>query len=233
MPAPVHTSAAQLTSQHNSVLPSSASGMARKPLPTDGFVSSAGNKELGRKYGHDPSGIAPVPMPQSSSSPAVGTLAGATLPAVLLPGPSEPVSIGAPVLSTGPSLSTAAVTSAGESSSSAAPVDLARLSSDRQAIAGTLMRCGAALEHAGLVGMDKKQLPEIQKANELVIAKLAAAELSTEVLARLSALCTALESGDHRSALAMHVQLTTSDWERHKDWLRGLKFLIQLCQKKL
>ena len=43
----------------------------------------------------------------------------------------------------------------------------------------------------------------------------------------------AVASYDFQGAMAAHVVLVGSDWSTHKDFLKGLKYSIQLAQKNV
>ena len=75
-------------------------------------------------------------------------------------------------------------------------------------------------------------MKEIKNACNILFDKLNAQALSPDVCNSLLQMTQLLRQGDFKTALAVHVGLTTTDWSEHKDWLRGLKFLIQLSTKK-
>jgi len=88
------------------------------------------------------------------------------------------------------------------------------------------------LEQAQQGGGEKRQVAEIKKASLILFDKLNARMLSPQVCDSLIQMTNLLSQGDFKSALAVHVGLTTTDWAEHKDWLKGIKFLIQLSTKK-
>jgi hypothetical protein len=74
-------------------------------------------------------------------------------------------------------------------------------------------------------------LQEIRKCLDILASK--APSLPPSVLSGLSGISQNFTEYNFKAALAGHVALTTSHWSDHKDWLKGLKYMIQLAQKKL
>jgi hypothetical protein len=75
-------------------------------------------------------------------------------------------------------------------------------------------------------------LAESQKSKDLMFTKLNIAELSPSVVKSLHDMAQAFGRQDFRAAQTIHTSLVTSDWALHKDWLRGIKSLIQLGLKR-
>ncbi|KAH9094474.1 hypothetical protein LEN26_018312 [Aphanomyces euteiches] len=90
----------------------------------------------------------------------------------------------------------------------------------------------AVLEASNLSPIEAKQIPEIQKSKDLMFTKLNVGELSPNVVKNLHELVQAFARKDFRAAGQIHTSLTTTDWAQHKDWLRGLKTLINLGVKR-
>ena len=62
-------------------------------------------------------------------------------------------------------------------------------------------------------------------------AKLRGGEVSSGVFNTLTSLSQALAAGDARTALDLHMQITTSDWADNGGWLMGVKRLIEVTSK--
>lgn len=92
---------------------------------------------------------------------------------------------------------------------------------------GLIAKCGAF----NLVDLDKRRLDDVVKRASLLQGKLSAGEVSEAVFDRLLPLCQALAAGDSRTALDLHVAITTTDWADNGPWLMGLKRLIELTAK--
>ncbi|OQR82602.1 hypothetical protein ACHHYP_15715 [Achlya hypogyna] len=90
----------------------------------------------------------------------------------------------------------------------------------------------ARLEGTALNPAEQKMLAEGQKAKDLMFTKLNVAELGPNVVKSLHDMVAAIGRNDIRSALHIHTGLATSDWAQHKDWLRGMKTLLQLALKR-
>ncbi|KAF0687464.1 Aste57867_20801 [Aphanomyces stellatus] len=90
----------------------------------------------------------------------------------------------------------------------------------------------ALLESSQLSPIEAKQLPDIQKGKDLMFTKLNVGELSPSVVKNLHDMVQAFDRQDFRAAGQIHTALTTSDWALHKDWLRGVKTLINLGVKR-
>ena len=65
----------------------------------------------------------------------------------------------------------------------------------------------------------------------ILTEKLRGGAVSAAVFERLTALCQSLAVGDARTALDVHVQITTSDWADNGPWLMGVKRLIEMTSK--
>jgi len=81
--------------------------------------------------------------------------------------------------------------------------------------------------------MERKQLGEVDKALDRLSEKINANALDEDVLGRVMALVDALARRDVAAASSIQVALVNHDWAKHKDWLKGVKFLLQLFQKKM
>ncbi|ETV97980.1 hypothetical protein H310_09285 [Aphanomyces invadans] len=88
------------------------------------------------------------------------------------------------------------------------------------------------LENSQLSPIEAKQLPEIHKAKDLLFTKLNTGELAPNVVKHLHEMVQSFGRSDFRTAGNLHTQLTTTDWAQHKDWLRGVKTLINLGVKR-
>ncbi|EQC35750.1 hypothetical protein SDRG_06509 [Saprolegnia diclina VS20] len=106
------------------------------------------------------------------------------------------------------------------------------VSAEDMVIVETFNGLVARLEGASLNPAEQKMLVEGQKTKDLMFTKLNAAELSPSVVKSLHDMVGAIGRSDIRSALHIHTGLATSDWAAHKDWLRGMKTLLQLALKR-
>lgn len=87
--------------------------------------------------------------------------------------------------------------------------------------------------HASAVGgMEKKQAMESQKAVAVFIKTLARGEIDSDVANQVTTMLSALQNRDYGTASAVVTRLISNEWKDHKDWLKGMKFLVQMATKK-
>jgi hypothetical protein len=114
-----------------------------------------------------------------------------------------------------------------------AAADPAAVPEHLQAIVPLLSDLQAQLAGACVAAAEKKQLAEVAKAASILIGKLGCpGAVSGEVAAKALALVVAVASRDYPLAGSIHKDLTTSAWDEHKDWVKGIKGLVGLAQKK-
>lgn len=81
--------------------------------------------------------------------------------------------------------------------------------------------------------MEKKQLGEANKALALLFEKLNGGQIAPEIVGALGDIVNALAARNFPAANAAQSRLADHHWNEHKAWLKGTKFLIQLCSKRL
>jgi len=107
------------------------------------------------------------------------------------------------------------------------------LLAEHEHIKDTLIELAAALNSAPLTPSDKRQMSEAEKGIAVLLKRLARGDIDADVSGQVDSMVTAIRSRDYATAAAIQTGLVNSDWKDHKDWLKGLKFLIQLAQKKI
>ena len=65
-----------------------------------------------------------------------------------------------------------------------------------------------------------------------LLEKFASNELAADVLQKLSFLVAELLQRNFTAAGALQTDLANTAWGQHKEWIKGLKVLIQLASKK-
>ena len=65
-----------------------------------------------------------------------------------------------------------------------------------------------------------------------LLEKFGANEVSAEVLQKLAHLVMELTQHNFVGASGMQTDLANTAWGQHKEWIKGLKVLIQLASKK-
>ena len=80
--------------------------------------------------------------------------------------------------------------------------------------------------------MEKKQAAEAQKAVAVFIKTLARGGVDAEIANLVGTVLSALQNRDYASASSVVTGLVSNEWKDHKDWLKGMKFMVQMCTKK-
>jgi len=100
-------------------------------------------------------------------------------------------------------------------------------------IEGALGELRSFFDTVPLNSSEKRQIAEIDKALANLRAKLAANAVAEDVLGRLTVFVDALQKRDYNAATREQLALVNAEWAEHKDWLKGIKFLVQLITKKM
>jgi len=80
---------------------------------------------------------------------------------------------------------------------------------------------------------EQKQLAEITKGIGFLLKKLSRGDVEKSVLDKVDKMAFAMQNKDYNTASGIQTQLVNSDWREHKDWLKGMKFLIQLAHRRI
>lgn len=80
--------------------------------------------------------------------------------------------------------------------------------------------------------MEKKQAAEAQKAVAVFIKTLARGGVDAEIANNVGSVLSSLQNRDYASASSVVTGLVSNEWKDHKDWLKGMKFMVQMCTKK-
>jgi len=91
----------------------------------------------------------------------------------------------------------------------------------------------AHLETLPLNGSEKRQLAEGAKGVDKLKEKLTYGGVEADVVNACHQLCGAVFARDYATAASVQLALVNSHWSAHKDWLKGVKFLTQMAQKKM
>mmetsp|Transcript_14365 Transcript_14365/g.17322 ORF Transcript_14365/g.17322 Transcript_14365/m.17322 type:complete len:233 (+) Transcript_14365:233-931(+) len=106
-------------------------------------------------------------------------------------------------------------------------------SDENQPISDSLLELLTTLAATQLTPSDKRQLSEGEKAVGILLKKLSRGAIAADVVGQVQNMTSAIRNRDYAAASAIQTALVTHDWKEHKDWLRGVKFLIQLSSKKI
>jgi protein transport protein SEC31 len=78
---------------------------------------------------------------------------------------------------------------------------------------------------------ESKMLTEGVKAANILFARMAAGTVDSEVIARMSYMCSMMQTRDTAGAAAIYKELVNTSWNAHKDWLKGLKHITTLARR--
>ena len=79
----------------------------------------------------------------------------------------------------------------------------------------------------------KKEAAIWRQRAEKLKEKLTYGQVEEDVVVQCNRLVASVLQRDYATASAVQVALVNSHWAAHKDWLKGVKFLCQLAQKKM
>lgn len=88
-----------------------------------------------------------------------------------------------------------------------------------------------ALKNAQLSAVDKRLIAESEKAVAVLLKRLAREDISDDISAQVLTMTQYIQTYDFRSAQGVQTKLVNNDWKEHKDWLKGIKALLQLATK--
>ena len=80
--------------------------------------------------------------------------------------------------------------------------------------------------------MEKKQAAESQKGVAVFVKTLARGGVDGGIADQVGSMLSALQNRDYGSASSIVTGLVSNEWKDHKDWLKGFKFMCQVCQRK-
>ena len=105
------------------------------------------------------------------------------------------------------------------------------LKPEYQPISDTLLGLIEALKGGQLAAVDKRQLSEGEKGVAIFAKLLARGEISDEIANKMLSMTNSLSSYDWAAASSIQTALVSQEWRDHKDWLKGIKALVQLATK--
>ena len=105
------------------------------------------------------------------------------------------------------------------------------LKEEYQPIPDTLLSLINALRGGQLTSVDKRQLSEAEKAVAIFAKRLAIGDVSDDVANKMLSMTKFLSAYDWSSATSVQTSLVSDEWKEHKEWLKGIKALVQLATK--
>jgi len=112
------------------------------------------------------------------------------------------------------------------------PNSMPALSQEYAYLQDGLMAIVERLAASATGAMEKKQAIESQKAVAVFIKTLARGRVDADVANKVGNVLTALQNRDYSSASSVVTSLVSNEWKDHKDWLKGMKIMVQVCTKK-
>jgi len=171
-------------------------------------------------------GAAAQPAVVQPAAAAQPTLAAATPTPVPQPETSSPAPEAQPTQA-------ASAQPAAAQPAAAQPEVPADMPADIAPIAAAFNNCVSQLSALPLSNMEKKQVAEVNKAIADLFQKLNSGQVAPEITHELNQIVNALTQRNFPTASAIQARLADQYWSEHKTWLKGTKFMIQLCSKKL
>lgn len=105
------------------------------------------------------------------------------------------------------------------------------LNAEFQPISDTLLSLIDALKGGQLTASDKRQLAEAEKGVAIFVKRLARGDITDATAQKMLGMTTALSSYDWAGAGSIQTALVSHEWRTHKEWLKGVKALVQLATK--
>jgi protein transport protein SEC31 len=110
--------------------------------------------------------------------------------------------------------------------------DSLSLNVESATIKDTLLGLAEAMKGAVSNPVEKRQIAEGEKAVAILVKKIAMKAVDDSVIQQVMSLVNALSSYDFANAGAIQTSIANNHWRDHKDWLKGIKILVQLAAKK-
>jgi hypothetical protein len=86
-----------------------------------------------------------------------------------------------------------------------------------------LMTCGSPAE--------KRQLTQISGNYDTLVSKVAANNVSADIMAKIDALVAAMNNRDFSTAKAIQSDLVSTAWTQHGSWVKGISGLLSILSK--
>mmetsp|Transcript_42919 Transcript_42919/g.103852 ORF Transcript_42919/g.103852 Transcript_42919/m.103852 type:complete len:1039 (-) Transcript_42919:4532-7648(-) len=112
------------------------------------------------------------------------------------------------------------------------PNRIPELSAELQPIKDCLIGVIDALKAVpSMSGGDKRLLSESERGVAVLLKRLALGDIPAEISAKVLQMAGFITTYDFGSAQSVLTDLVSTDWRDHKDWLKGVKALLQLARK--
>ena len=106
-------------------------------------------------------------------------------------------------------------------------------STEYKATVDDLLSIVTSLSSLGLQGSEKKLLSEVEKGTAIFSKRLGKSDIDNDAAQKVGQIVEAVKNRDFSTANAIHATMVNSIWKENKDWLKGIKYLIQLSAKRM
>jgi protein transport protein SEC31 len=200
------------------------------PVPVAAPAAPAPSAVVPQPAPHiQPAAAAPAPAPHTTPQPPASSVTAGGAPMA----PSGAKYDG---FKSGPGPKSAAYVppkpSGGGGEVPATPVDASSLPAELAPMVPALQDLQARLAAVCVAAAEKKQLAEVGKASAILLDKIGQGAIEAAVSGKAMQLVMATATKDYAAASAIHKDLTATAWDQHKDWIKGIKSLFMLCQRK-
>ncbi len=113
------------------------------------------------------------------------------------------------------------------------PESMPSLSADHKYLSDGLLQIVDTLGSVATGAMEKKQAMEAQKGVAVFLKTLGRGGIDDDVVNKVSMILSGLQNRDYGMASSIVTSLVSNEWKDHKDWLKGMKFLVQMAAKKI
>jgi len=112
------------------------------------------------------------------------------------------------------------------------PNSMPALSEEHVQLRDCLVAVAERLAASAAGSMERKQAAEAQRGVAVFVKTLARGGVGADVCGRVGQAAAALQGRDYGTASSIVTGLVSNEWKDHKDWLKGMKFLVQMASKK-
>ncbi len=77
---------------------------------------------------------------------------------------------------------------------------------------------------------DKKVMGAVNVSYEHLVAKVAENDINSEVMGKIANFVNHLVTKNFNAANAVQMDLTNTEWSKHKEWIKGLKLLLKIAK---
>lgn len=106
-------------------------------------------------------------------------------------------------------------------------------SSEYKATVDDLLAIVTSLSSLNLQSSEKRLMNEVEKGTAIFSKRLGKSDIDADAANKMGKIVEAVKNRDFASANVLHATMVNSIWKDNKDWLKGIKYLIQLSAKRM